>query len=87
MATAWEHEKLARKIDARMRKLRERGCDDGTIFIEMANYLPEFKRLMDMAGHRGMDELCGRLPGLRRYAKILENVAGGIQSGEIDVPR
>ena len=87
MAVTWEHEKLGRKIDARVQKFRERGCDDAAIFVEMADYMPEFKRLMDMAGPRGMDELCGRLPGLLRYAKILEGVAGGIASGEVEVPR
>ena len=87
MATAWEHQKLARKIDARVQKLRERGCDDMTIFVEMGDCMPEFKRLMDMAGRDGMNELCGRFPGLLRYAKILESVAGGVQSGEVEAPR
>ncbi len=34
-----------------------------------------------------MDELCQRYPGFYRYAKVLENIAGAIQSGAIKVPR
>ena len=41
----------------------------------------EFKRLMGMVGHSGMDELCSRFPGLLRYAKIVENVAAGMRPG------
>jgi len=34
-----------------------------------------------------MDELCSRHSGFYRYAKVLETIAGAIQSGTIKVPR
>jgi len=59
------------------------GANEVTILIEMVDQMPDFKQLMDTAGQRGMDELCARFDGLYRYAKILENIATGIQSGQI----
>ena len=85
--TVGEMLKLAGKIDARVQRLQKRGCDDMAIFAKMADHMPEFKRLMCMAGKDGIGELCGRFPGLLRYAKILESVAMGIRSGEIKIPR
>jgi len=48
--------------------------------------MPAFKQLIDFTGSRGMNELCARFAGFHRYARILENLAAGIASGEIKVP-
>jgi hypothetical protein len=42
---------------------------------------------MDTSQRGDMDELCRRFPSFYRYAKILESVAAGIQSGSIKVPK
>lgn len=76
---------LASQIDARVRKLERSGCDKMTIFVEMGPLMPDFKKLLDTTGQKGMDKLCARFGGFYRYAKILENIASGIQSGEIKV--
>ena len=60
---------------------------DLTILGEMFDYMPGFKRLMDTSEPGTMDELCRRFAGFFRYAKILEMVAAGIQSGAIKVPK
>ena len=54
---------------------------------EMFDYMPGFKRLMNISEPDTMDELCRRFAGFFHYAKILEMVAGGIQSGAIKVPK
>jgi hypothetical protein len=77
---------IAKKIDARVCELERAGRSKVTIFTEMYPLMPDFKQLMDTTGKRGMDELCARFGGFYRYAKILENIAAGIQSGEIKVP-
>jgi hypothetical protein len=79
--------KIATLIDTKVRKLERSGRNDMTIFIEMSDLMPEFKKLMDTTDHAGMDDLCARFAGFYRFAKILENIAGGIQSGQINVPR
>ena len=78
---------IASMIDAKMQKLVCDGNDDLTILGEMFDYMPGFKRLMDISEPDTMDELCRRFAGFFRYAKILEMVAAGIQSGTIKVPK
>jgi hypothetical protein len=84
MSLTVEQLNIASQIDARVRKVeRAVGATEVTIFVEMSDLMPSFKQLMDSAGQRGMDELCACFEGFYRYAKILENIAAGIQSGQI----
>lgn len=78
---------IAAKIDAKMQTLIRAGHDDSTIFVEMADFMPDFKRLIDMSVQSAMDELAARYTGFYRYGKVLEGVAKGIQSGAIKVPK
>ena len=84
-----EQLQLAWKIHAKVEDLLEAGSDDMTIFKEMCDFMPQFKRLLDGSRQqRGvMDELCRRYVGFYRYATILETIAAGIASGEIKVPK
>jgi len=86
MHVSAEHLEIAAKLDAKVQRLLGLGYDDLAIFVEMADDMPDFKRLLD-AGHLLMDELCRRFTGFYRYAKILEQIAAGIASGEIQVPK
>jgi hypothetical protein len=81
-----EQLQIASMIDAKMQKLVFDGNDDLTILGEMFDYMPGFKRLMDISEPDTMDELC-RFAGFFHYAQILEMVAAGIQSGAIKVPK
>ena len=76
---------IASRIDAKVRRLMAEGADDIAIFVEMSGDMPAFKRLLD-SGHPAMDELRLRFGGFYRYAKVLEMIAAGIASGEIQVP-
>ena len=84
MALTPEQVRLAGRIDDKVKRLA--GVNDIALFMAMAGDMPDFKRLMDAAGQAGMDELCRRLDGFYRYAKVLETIASGIESGEIEVP-
>jgi hypothetical protein len=77
---------LASRIDAKVQRLIAEGNDDVTIFVELLVDLPAFRRLLD-AGPHAMDQLGLRFGGIYRYAKILEMIAAGIASGEIQVPK
>jgi hypothetical protein len=79
--------RIAARIDSAMKPLLLAGQDDITIFTGMSDYMTDFKDLIDTAKPGVMDELCQRYPGFYRYAKLLENIAGAIQSGAIKVPR
>ena len=76
----------ATKIDSRMQKLLRSGKDDMAIFAAMADHMQRFKELLDTTSPEDLDALTRKFSGFYRYAKILEAVAGGIQSGAIEVP-
>jgi hypothetical protein len=82
-----EHVKIAANIDTKVKRLISGDSDDLAIFAAMTDYMPDFKRVMDESGQGGMDVLCQRFAGFHHYAKILENVAKGVESGEIKVPK
>jgi hypothetical protein len=66
---------IASRIDAKVQRLASEGDDDVAIFVELADDMPAFRRLLD-AGPHAMDQLCLRFGGFYRYAKILEAVRG-----------
>ena len=68
--------RTAARIDSAMQPLLRAGKDDVAILTGMSNHMTGV-----------MDELCQRYPGFHRYSKVLENIAGAIQSGAIKVPR
>ena len=82
-----EQIKTAAALDAKVLGLLRAGCDDVTLFVEMFDAMPEFKRLMDTAGGKGLDGLFARFHWLHHYAETLECIAKGIASGEIEVPQ
>jgi hypothetical protein len=79
--------RIASRIDGRMQTLLRAGKDDMAIFAAMADHMPKFKQLLDTIRPGDMDELTRQFTGFYRYAKILETLAAGIQSGAIKVPR
>ena len=56
------------------------------LLSHMAPDMPLFKRLMDLSDGDDMNDLCNVYPGLYGFAKLLERIATGIQSGDIEVP-
>ncbi len=87
MSLTLEQRQIAATIDARVQTLVRAGSSDLTILAAMADSMPDFKRLMDVSGQEGMNELAGQYAGLFHYAKILERLALGLESGEIRVPQ
>lgn len=79
--------RIAVSIDAAMQPLLRDDADDTAILVGMSDHMADFKTLIDTAKPGVMDELCQRYPGFYRYAKVLERIAGAIQSGVITVPR
>lgn len=84
---AEEQRVLAERLDARVRELGSAGIHDIELFVGMTVQMPLFKRLLDIARPERVSDLCDEYPGLRRYAQLLETIASGIESGDIDVPR
>jgi hypothetical protein len=83
-----EQVRLASSIDSQMQALARRGVTEPHAIVgEMADAMPNFKRLLDTAPSEAMDELGQRFAGFYRYAKVLEGLAGKLESGEIVAPK
>ena len=87
MALTAQHIWTAIEIDTRMRKLPRSDKDAMAIMLAMVDHMPAFRKLIDTAQPEDLDELARRFPGFHEYTEVLEVVAAGIQSGEIDVPQ
>ena len=86
MALTADQRWIAAKIDTRMQKLIRAGKDHMAIMVAMADHMPAFHQLLSTAQPGDIDQLTRKFPGFYRYAKILESLAAGIQSGAIPVP-
>jgi len=85
MALTTEQRWIAAKIDTRMQKLIRAGKDNMAIMAAMADHMPAFHQLLSTAQPDDIEQLCRKFPGFYRYAKTLESLATGIQSGAIPV--
>ena len=86
MALSKKQIKLARKIDERFKKVIAEGGDDEMLLLGMADFMGEFKQVMDSSTPDEMNQLCERFSGFYRFGKLLEALAQGIQDGRIRVP-
>jgi hypothetical protein len=82
-----EHIRLAEKIDVWVKGIEKRGGGDVEILTGMYDYMPSFKTILDTSRPGDMDLLCEKYTGFYRFAKLLENLAGAIQDGIIEVPK
>ena len=77
---------LAERIDKRVATILKKGGTDIDIFVGLADYMADFKLLMDTCSPSDMHRLCTRYDGFYRYANTLEEIAQGIKDGDIRVP-
>ena len=80
------NQQIAKRIDGEVTKLLSTGTNDLDIFTGMAHQMDDFGILLDAALPGEMDMLCAQYEGFHRYAKILEEIAQGIEDGEIHAP-
>jgi hypothetical protein len=77
---------LATVLDLKFQDLESARTDDFEMLGGMRDYLAGFKGLMDSTSREELDGLMQQFTGLYRLAKLLERVAAGILSGEIEMP-
>jgi hypothetical protein len=83
-----EQQAIVRLQDDKVNQFTQTGGSDSLMLLaHMAPHTPLFHRLMKISGEGEIDSLCVTYPGLYRYAKVLERLAMGIRSGEVEVPR
>lgn len=86
MAITKHDSKKAKRIHNYVQGIVHRGGTDENIMQDMADYMADFKYLMDNLSVQDRDKLFEHYEGYLRFGKILENLARGIESGDIKVP-
>jgi hypothetical protein len=82
-----EHQQLAQTIDNWVMAIHARGAGIEEMLSNMIDQMPAFKRLLDSASPAQIDALCEQYPGFYQFAKLLEDISGGIRDGSIQVPK
>lgn len=79
--------RIATVIDLQMQALIQAHADDLTVLGAMQDVMAGFRQLMETAGRAEMESLLHRFTGFHQFARVLERIAAGIQSGAIKVPQ
>ncbi|MFI5305100.1 MAG: hypothetical protein ACHQYP_09945 [Nitrospiria bacterium] len=82
-----EQLQIVTMIDQKVKILLKADKEDLEIFREMHEFMPGFKRIVDTTTSEEINELGRQHFGFYHFAQILEDLASGIQSGEIKVPK
>ncbi len=79
-----EHKQIAARIDARMKQLDALRLQEAEILPAMAEHMEDFHRLLTSSTSTAVDALCDEFTGFYRFAKIVESIAAGLASGNIE---
>lgn len=81
-----QHLRLAKKIHEWVMSIQKAGGGPEEMMMSMIDYMPSFKKIMDTATSQQIDTLCEQYLGFYQFALLLEDLARGIQNGDIEVP-
>lgn len=82
-----EQLQIASMIDQKVKEILKADGDTLEILRKMHDYMPGFKKIMDSTTPEAFNEFGRQHFGFYHFAKILEDLAAGIQSGKIKVPK
>jgi len=78
--------KRVKRIDEFVKNIYAKGGGDEELLMSMQPYMDDFKIVMDNSTSDQMDAFYVKYDGFHGFAKILNDLAGAIQEGIIDVP-
>ncbi|MGP8437927.1 hypothetical protein ACT2FY_08060 [Paraburkholderia fungorum] len=81
-----ELREIAARIDAQMLYLEAAGLDETEIVAAMVDHMSDFHHLMKNLSNPAINFLGQEFAGFYRYAKIVETIASGIATGQVQVP-
>jgi len=87
MSLTIEQINLISLIDQKVKSILIDGGNEISIMIELLDEMPKIKTVIDSAAKEELNKYYNSHEGFYRYMKILENTAGAIASGSIQVPR
>ena len=83
MSLTNQQTQLAQTIDTWIKNIEKGGGGDVEILQQIIDYMSIFKQLMDISNPHDINLLCSKYVGFYRFARLLEDLAGGLQSGKI----
>ncbi|WP_434113786.1 hypothetical protein [Paraburkholderia caffeinilytica] len=81
-----ELREIAARIEAQMQYLETAGLDETGIMAAMVDHMSGFHHLMKNLNNPAIKLLGQEFAGFYRFAKIVETIASGIETGQIQVP-
>lgn len=78
--------KRVKRIDQFVKSIYAKGGGDEELLVNMQPYMDDFKKIMDNSFPDEMDAFYEKYDGFYNFAKLLQDLAGAIQEGHIDVP-
>ena len=78
--------KRVKRIDQFVKNIYDKGGGDEDLLMNMQPYMDDFKKVMDNSSSEEMDAFYEKYDGFYGFAKLLQDLAGAIQEGHIDVP-
>ena len=78
--------KCVQRINQFVNNLYAKGGGDEDLLMNMQPYMDDFKKVMEYSTPDQMDAFYEKYDGFHRFAKFLNDLAGAIQEGHIDVP-
>jgi hypothetical protein len=84
MAPTKVHHEIAASIDKEVSAFPDTAGGMEQLLVNMYKYMHDFKRILDTAAPGDMDMLCEQYPHFYRFAKQMEQLAGGIAAGNFD---
>ena len=82
-----EQLQIVSMIDQKVKRILKAKGGRVEILKEMHDYMTGFKKVMEISTPEELSELSRQYSGFYHFAQILEDLASGIQSGKIKVPK
>jgi hypothetical protein len=77
MALTREHHDIAASIDKAVSAFPDTESGMEQLLVNMYQYMPDFKRILDTSAPGDMELLCERYPNFYHFAKLMEQFAAG----------
>ncbi len=86
MALSKQEKELISTLSDKVNRLVSEGCSEEAILVELFDFMPKIKALMDNVPKESLEACFIEYPGFYTYIKGLENLAKKIASGQIQPP-